>query len=61
MTRQPSAAGAVPFVKVLRDRGVAFDQPDPQEYTFGVRIEAVDPDGNRSSPRRRNQPGSSDN
>ncbi|GAA0413329.1 VOC family protein [Streptomyces luteireticuli] len=39
--------------KVLRDRGVTFDQPEPEDYGFGVRIEAVDPDGNRISLRQR--------
>ncbi|PBC67656.1 catechol 2,3-dioxygenase-like lactoylglutathione lyase family enzyme [Streptomyces sp. TLI_235] len=38
---------------LLRDRGVTFDQPEPVEYPFGVRIEAVDPDGNRISLRQR--------
>lgn len=35
--------------EVLRRRGVTFDEPEPQDYPFGVRIEAVDPDGNRIS------------
>ncbi|MEV4429904.1 VOC family protein [Streptomyces sp. R-07] len=39
--------------KVLRDRGVTFDQPEPEDYGFGIRIEAVDPDGNRISLRQR--------
>ncbi|MFI6493937.1 VOC family protein [Streptomyces sp. NPDC050564] len=39
--------------KVLRDRGVTFVQPEPEDYAFGVRIEAVDPDGNRISLRQR--------
>ncbi|KOU19133.1 glyoxalase [Streptomyces sp. WM6372] len=39
--------------KVLRDRGVTFDQPEPEDYGYGVRIEAVDPDGNRISLRQR--------
>ncbi|MBB4887452.1 VOC family protein [Streptomyces netropsis] len=39
--------------KVLRDRGVTFDQPEPEDYGFGVRIEAVDPDGNRIALRQR--------
>ncbi|MFG1681630.1 VOC family protein [Nonomuraea sp. NPDC049269] len=44
--------------EVLRRRGVTFDQPEPEDYPFGVRIEAVDPDGNRISlreQRRRNR------
>ncbi|GAA1169514.1 catechol 2,3-dioxygenase-like lactoylglutathione lyase family enzyme [Kitasatospora gansuensis] len=39
--------------KVLRDRGVTFDQPEPEDYPFGIRIEAIDPDGNRISLRQR--------
>ncbi|WP_030689437.1 VOC family protein [Streptomyces globisporus] len=39
--------------KVLRDRGVTFDQTEPDDYGFGIRIEAVDPDGNRISLRQR--------
>ncbi|TCC35286.1 glyoxalase [Kribbella capetownensis] len=39
--------------EVLRSRGVTFDSPQPEEYPFGVRIEAVDPDGNRISLRQR--------
>ncbi|GHE56791.1 glyoxalase [Streptomyces vinaceus] len=39
--------------KVLRARGVRFDQPEPEDYGYGVRIEAVDPDGNRISLRQR--------
>ncbi|TMR89938.1 VOC family protein [Nonomuraea basaltis] len=38
--------------EVLRRRGVPFDQPEPEDYPFGVRIEAVDPDGNRISLRQ---------
>jgi hypothetical protein len=32
---------------------VTLDQPEPEDYAFGVRIEAVDPDGNRISLRQR--------
>ncbi|MFD9738556.1 VOC family protein [Umezawaea sp. NPDC059074] len=39
--------------EVLRDRGVVFDQDEPVDYPFGVRVEAVDPDGNRLSLRQR--------
>ncbi|MFG3228378.1 VOC family protein [Kitasatospora sp. NPDC048194] len=39
--------------EVLRERGVTFEQPEPEDYGFGVRIEAVDPDGNRISLRQR--------
>ncbi|MFB7477216.1 VOC family protein [Kitasatospora sp. NPDC056184] len=35
-----------------RERGVAFDAPAPEEYAFGIRIEAADPDGNRISLRQ---------
>ncbi|MBW4721261.1 VOC family protein [Saccharothrix obliqua] len=38
--------------EVMRRRGVTFDEPEPVEYPFGVRIEAVDPDGNRISLRQ---------
>ncbi|WP_405875274.1 MULTISPECIES: VOC family protein [unclassified Streptomyces] len=41
--------------KVLRDRGVTFDQPEPEDYAFGIRVEAVDPDGNRISLRQRSR------
>ncbi|MET9555331.1 VOC family protein [Streptomyces sp. NPDC006645] len=40
----------------LRDRGVTFDQPEPEKYPFGIRVEAVDPDGNRISLRQRGGP-----
>jgi predicted enzyme related to lactoylglutathione lyase len=38
--------------EALRGRGVTFVEPEPVEYPFGVRIEAVDPDGNRISLRQ---------
>ncbi|MFI6041291.1 VOC family protein [Nocardia sp. NPDC051321] len=38
--------------EVLRERGVTFTQPQPEDYPFGVRVEAVDPDGNRISLRQ---------
>jgi catechol 2,3-dioxygenase-like lactoylglutathione lyase family enzyme len=37
----------------LRADGVRFVQPAPEDYPFGVRIEALDPDGNRVSLRQR--------
>lgn len=40
------------FVR-LRERGVAFDDPEPVDYPFGVRITALDPDGNRIELRQR--------
>ncbi|MGW4688063.1 VOC family protein [Streptomyces sp. NPDC004244] len=39
--------------EILRQRGVVFEQPEPEDYPFGVRIEAVDPDGNRVSLRQK--------
>lgn len=39
--------------EVLRRRGVPFDRAEPEDYPYGVRIEAVDPDGNRISLRER--------
>ncbi|MFD0683884.1 VOC family protein [Actinomadura fibrosa] len=38
--------------EVLRRRGVTFTDPEPVDYPFGVRAEAVDPDGNRISFRQ---------
>jgi hypothetical protein len=32
---------------VLRSRGVEFVQPEPEDYAFGVRVTALDPDDNR--------------
>jgi catechol 2,3-dioxygenase-like lactoylglutathione lyase family enzyme len=43
-------------VEAFRERGVPFDQDEPVDYPFGVRIEAVDPDGNRISLRERRLP-----
>ncbi|MFE7589287.1 VOC family protein, partial [Kitasatospora sp. NPDC057512] len=39
--------------EVLRGRGVTFDQQEPEDYGFGIRIEAVDPDDNRIALRQR--------
>ena len=33
--------------EVLRSRGVEFVQSEPEDYFFGVRVTALDPDGNR--------------
>jgi catechol 2,3-dioxygenase-like lactoylglutathione lyase family enzyme len=33
--------------EVLRSRGVEFVQPEPEDYAYGVRVTALDPDGNR--------------
>lgn len=43
--------------EVFRGRGVTFDQSEPEDYPFGVRIEAVDPDGNRIALRQRRRDG----
>ncbi|MCP2167584.1 hypothetical protein LX83_004457 [Goodfellowiella coeruleoviolacea] len=43
-------------VESMRQRGVTFTEPEPVDYPFGVRIEAVDPDGNRISLRQQRQP-----
>lgn len=37
----------------LRARGVTFAEPEPVDYPFGVRITALDPDGNRIELRQR--------
>ncbi|MEV4005531.1 VOC family protein [Actinomadura sp. NPDC049753] len=42
--------------EILRRRGVTFADPEPVDYPFGVRIEAVDPDGNRISLRQQRKP-----
>lgn len=38
--------------EALRARGVTFEEPEPVDYPFGVRITALDPDGNRISLRQ---------
>ncbi|MGW7518890.1 VOC family protein [Streptomyces sp. NPDC054796] len=42
--------------EAMRRRGVTFVEPEPQDYPFGVRAEAVDPDGNRVSLRQQRKP-----
>ncbi|MEV6560287.1 VOC family protein [Nocardia sp. NPDC051756] len=42
--------------EVLRKRGVTFEGAEPEDYPFGVRIEATDPDGNRISLREQRKP-----
>ncbi|GLW07512.1 hypothetical protein Misp01_26420 [Microtetraspora sp. NBRC 13810] len=42
--------------EILRRRGVTFKQSEPEDYPFGVRIEAVDPDGNRVPLRQQRKP-----
>lgn len=39
--------------EVLRGRGVQFTEPEPEDYEFGVRLTAIDPDGNRIALRQR--------
>lgn len=41
---------------IMRGRGVTFEEAEPVDYPFGVRVEAVDPDGNRISLRQRLKP-----
>jgi len=40
--------------EVLRSKGIKFVEPDPVDYPFGVRITALDPEGNRVELRQRN-------
>ncbi|MEU6256850.1 VOC family protein [Streptomyces sp. NPDC047043] len=47
-------------VELFRERGVTFDRPEPEDYPFGIRIEALDPDGNRISLRQRAKAGRGD-
>ena len=46
--------------EVVRSRGVTFVQPEPERYPFGVRLTALDPDGNRIELRQRSRDRSSD-
>ncbi|MEU7065634.1 VOC family protein [Streptomyces sp. NPDC053429] len=46
--------------ETLRARGVAFEQDEPEDYPFGIRIEAVDPDGNRIALRQSGRGGGGD-
>lgn len=39
--------------EVLPSKGIKFIQPVPEDYPFGVRITALDPDGNRIELRQR--------
>jgi catechol 2,3-dioxygenase-like lactoylglutathione lyase family enzyme len=43
--------------EALRARGVTFEEPEPVSYPFGVRITALDPDGNRISLRQQRRRG----
>jgi hypothetical protein len=38
--------------EMLRSRGVQFADAEPENYPFGVRVTALDPDGNRVSLRQ---------
>ena len=42
-------------VAALRSRGVSLVEPAPEDYAFGVRATALDPDGNRISLRQPNR------
>ncbi|MFE5947087.1 VOC family protein [Streptomyces sp. NPDC056480] len=64
---QPGGAGAPgPLIlesedvrkdfEIMRRRGVLFEEPEPVDYPFGVRVEAVDPDGNQISLRQQLKP-----
>ena len=46
-------------VETLRARGVTFEESEPVDYAFGVRITAIDPDGNRISLREQRRRGGS--
>jgi catechol 2,3-dioxygenase-like lactoylglutathione lyase family enzyme len=46
--------------EVLRSRGVTFVEDEPTPYEFGVRLTALDPDGNRIELRQRPRGPSSD-
>jgi catechol 2,3-dioxygenase-like lactoylglutathione lyase family enzyme len=37
---------------LLQSRGVRFAEAEPEDYPFGVRVTALDPDGNRVSLRQ---------
>lgn len=39
--------------ELLRSQGVRFVEAEPENYQFGVRVTALDPDGNRVSLRQR--------
>ncbi|WP_261993599.1 VOC family protein [Streptomyces sp. 3211.6] len=43
-------------VEIMRRRGVTFEESEPEEYPFGLRIEALEPDGNRVSLRQPRTP-----
>jgi len=46
--------------EVFSSRGVTFEESEPVDYPFGVRITAIDPDGNRISLRQQRRHGRGD-
>ncbi|WP_342236746.1 VOC family protein [Inquilinus sp. OTU3971] len=40
----------------LKARGISFVEPEPEDYTWGVRVTALDPDGNRIALRQQGSP-----
>lgn len=40
----------------LKARGISFIEPEPEDYTWGVRVTALDPDGNRIALRQQGNP-----
>jgi hypothetical protein len=44
-------------VEAFRCRRVTFEKSEPVDYAFGVRITAIDPDGNRISLREQRRRG----
>jgi len=42
--------------ETLQSRGVTFADPAPENYAFGMRVTALDPDGNRVSLRQTRKP-----
>ena len=46
--------------EVLRSRGATFVEDEPVHYEFGIRLTALDPDGNRIELRQRPQRQGSD-
>jgi catechol 2,3-dioxygenase-like lactoylglutathione lyase family enzyme len=46
--------------EVFRSRGVSFVEDAPTPYPFGVRLTAIDPDGNRVELRQRRESENSD-
>jgi catechol 2,3-dioxygenase-like lactoylglutathione lyase family enzyme len=40
----------------LKARGITFIESEPEDYTWGVRVTALDPDGNRIALRQQGSP-----